>query len=345
MAVTMKDVAKEASVSLGTVSNYINGKETVSEHNQNQIEKAIDKLGYQVNEVARNLRRDSSKTIGVIIPSFSNVFAVKTISKLERKFRDANFSTYVLSYSYSQAALTGAIKSLVGKRVDGLVIMPSRAMTEDEIETINKLIVNEIPVVVFDAFAEGLHCDHVLMDNKNAIKKAMDTLFENGHKNIALLLGPEKIHSSEERLSAYVDAYKTRNLEVNSDNIFYTDYSKTMSKRICSSLIENYPEVTAIVTASFRITLGVLASIYERSLKIPEDISLVGFDIQDIADITPNKIEGIFLPHEKIALTVADVILERMKSDGNGKLSIDEIKIEYIKGESIKNVDSIKKGD
>ena len=166
MAVTMKDVAKEASVSLGTVSNYINGKETVSEHNQNQIEKAIDKLGYQVNEVARNLRRDSSKTIGVIIPSFSNVFAVKTISKLERKFRDANFSTYVLSYSYSQAALTGAIKSLVGKRVDGLVIMPSRAMTEDEIETINKLVVNEIPVVVFDAFAEGLHCDHVLMDNK-----------------------------------------------------------------------------------------------------------------------------------------------------------------------------------
>jgi len=340
MAVTMKDVAKEAGVSLGTVSNYINGKETVSQKNRIQIEKSILKLGYQVNEVARYLRLDSSKTIGIIIPSFSNVFAVKTISKLERKFRKANYSTYVLSYSYSQQALNGAIRSLIGKRVDGLVIMPSRAMTRDEIETINKLIAKEIPVVVFDAYAEGLHCDHVLIDNHSAIKTAMDTLFDAGHTKIALFLGPEKIHSSKERLNAYIDAYKARNVPGNSDHIYYTDYSKTMSKEICTSLLDEEPEITAIVTAGYRITLGVLASIFGKSMRIPDHISIVGFDIQDIVDITPNKLEGTFLPHGKIALAVAEVVLARIKSNANDNPTIEEIKIEYCKGESVKKLNT-----
>ena len=338
MAITMKDVAKEANVSLGTVSNYINEKDRVSKHNQIQIEKAIQKLGYQVNEVARFLRMNSSKTIGIIIPSFSNVFAVKIISQLERKFQAEKYSTYVLSYNYRQEALNAAIRSLIGKRVDGLVIMPSRAMAKDEIENINKLIAKEIPVVVFDALAEGLHCDHVLMDNKRIVKQAMDTLFEKGHSEIALILGPNNIHSSKERLSAYEDAYQSRNLSINPEYIFYTDYSKTRSKKICTKILESQSDITAIVTAGYRITLGVLAGIYEKGLSIPEDISVIGFDIQDIVDITPNRLEGTFIPHEKIASAVSNIILKRMKSNSMDEPTIKELEIKYVLGDSVKNI-------
>ncbi|KUK72366.1 MAG: Transcriptional regulator, LacI family [Clostridiales bacterium 38_11] len=338
MAITMKDVAKEANVSLGTVSNYVNGKATVSENNRVQIEKAIQKLGYQLNEVARNLRANSSKTVGIIIPSFSNVFAVKIISELERKFREDNYSIYVLSYSYSKKALLGSIESLVSKRVDGLVVMPSQAMTKDEINNINKLIDQEIPVVVFDAFAQGLHCDHVLMDNYNAVKKAMDTLFENGHSKIALFLGPQDIHSSKERLSAYVDAYESRSLSIDPENIFYTDYSKTISKKLCSKMLDQRPGTTAIITTGFRITLGVLAGIYEKSKNIPDDISLIGFDIRDIADITPKPLVALFLPHQKIAIAVAEIILKRMKFNDTETPSVTEIEIDYVHGDSVRNI-------
>lgn len=340
MAATMKDVAREAKVSLGTVSNYVNGKATVSEKNRTQIEMAIAKLGYQVNEVARNLRVNSSKTIGVIIPSFSNVFAVKAVSQLERLFGEEDYSTYVMSYRYHQEALTEAIKTMVSKQVDGLVIMPTHAMSREEIETINNYMSRgSIPMVAFDAFAQGMLCDHVLMDNYSAVSKAMDTLFDHGHSNIALFLGPQNIHSSQERLSAYLDAYTSRNLTVETANILHTDYSKAVSKRLCLNVLET-SQVTAIATTGYRITLGVLAAIYEQQKRIPEDISLVGFDIADIADITPNRLYGTVLPHEEIGAAVVNAIMSRITSGEEASHTITEIGIEYVHGDSVKKINS-----
>ncbi len=301
MPVTMKDVAKEAKVSLGSVSNYINGKKNMQPEIREKIEEAIAILGYEVNEVARHLKMRRSMTIGVIIPSFSNVFAVRTISYLERYFKEHGYAIHVVSCDSINGFLEETITQMIGKKVEGLVVMPSTAMGEHEIERINQLINEKVPVVVFDSIEEGIQCDHVVIDNYHAVKSAVEILFDRGHEQIALILGSEDIYSSAERLRGYKDAYIRAGKEVPGNLIAHTDYSKRRSKDVCTQLLEEHCEVTAILSAGYRITLGSLAAIREKGIRVPDDISVFGFDISEIYNVLPYLLNGVNIPTKAVA--------------------------------------------
>lgn len=341
MTVTMKDVAKKANLAVGTVSNYINGKQGVKPKNKQKIEEAIIALGYQVNEVARHLKMRSSQTIGVIIPSFSNVFAVKTVSHLETIFRRKNYALQVFSYDNSFDTLDAIINSFIGRRVEGLIIMPSNAMTDIEIEKINALIERKTPVVLFDSKDEGVKCDHIGLNNYEELKKVTGKILDMGHKDIALFLGPAGISSSKERLQGYIDAHVAKGVKVADDLIAHTDYSKNASRAACVELLNKCPQISAVLTAGYRITLGVLSAINSKNLTIPDNISLVGFDIMDIADILPYPLTGIYIPTEKVAESIAEIMLKRIESGFTDESYRGLEELGFIEGNSIRRNEDI----
>jgi len=337
MPVTMKDVAKKANLSLGTVSNYINGKASVKQANKEKIEQAIEALGYQVNELARFLKTKNSMTIGVIIPTFANVFAVRTISHLENIFRENDYSLQVCSYNNLET-LEESIKTMMGKRVDGLIIMPGSVIGETEIADINSLINKQTPVIIFDSTNEGIKCDHVVLDNYEAIKNLTNRLFELGHKNIAFLLGPDDISSSAERLKGFKDAHKENGIEIKDDLIVHTDYTKGMSRDTCKELIGDDNKITAVLAAGYRITLGILSAFKEMELNVPDDISVVGFDVLDISDVLPYGLTGVHIPTTKVAKEISEIMLKRIINGFDDFPKKSGVEIEYIEGNSVKDI-------
>lgn len=338
MPITMKDVAREAGVSLGTVSNFINGKSSIKEANKARIEEAIEKLGYEVNEVARNLKLKHSNTIGVLIPSFGNVFAVRTISYLERYFRDAGYELYVSSYDRDPDKMESHIVSLIGKKIDGLVLMPSMSLGIGEVNRINSLIDKKVPVVIFDSTGDGVRCDHVVLNNYNAIKEATKYLVKAGHKRIAAVLGPENIYSTEERRNGFLDGMKDLVKDSDTNLILYTDYSKRQSKDMINTLLTEQKDVTAILSAGYRITLGTLAAFNELKASVPNDISVLGFDISEIGNILPYDLTGITIPTKEVAKEIVETITQRRQVGFEAPQMIKGVELKFLEGDSVKAI-------
>lgn len=336
MLTTIKDVAKEAGLAVGTVSNYLNGKASVKPQNRERIEKAVAALGFEVNEYARNLKKNSSQTIGVIIPSFRNIFAVRTVSCLETIFRNKNFSLQVSSYNDDMTTLGRLVNSMAGKHVEGVVVMPSNAMNNGESKKVNMLIDRNIPVVFFDSKDVGIKCDHVTLNNYETFREVTGRLLAAGHEKIAIFLGPDNISSSKERLQAYVNAHQDTGVSVIKDYVIHTDYSKSESKMLCDQLLAAHPEVSAILSAGNRITLGILSAINGKGLLIPDDISVMGFDISDISDLLNYNLAVINIPAEKVAEAIAEILLKKIKNPTDKQNRKIEIKLELTAGNSIK---------
>lgn len=335
MPVTMKDVAREAGVSLGTVSNYINGKSGIKQSNMEKIEQAILSLGYEVNEVARNLKLKKSNTIGVLIPSFGNVFAVRTISYLERFLKEFQYDLYVCSYDGDPGGMEEQIVSMIGKKIDGLILMPSVSLGESDVQKINHLIAKSIPVIVFDSTGDGVLCDHVVLNNYNAFRESTKYLIKKGHQRIAMILGPKDIYSTEERLNGYLSVLEENHLDIDRDLIIFTDYSKRDSKNQIIELLKDQTDVTVILTAGYRITLGALAAINELHVEVPHKLSLIGFDINEIRNILPYDLTGINIPVKDVARQIVQAIMSRKQNGFESSRVIKGIEMKFIEGESV----------
>lgn len=335
MPITMKDVAKKAGVSLGTVSNYVNGKQTIKDFNKERIEKAIHDLGYEVNVVARNLKMKNSKIIGIVIPSFGNVFAVRTISYLERYFKESGYGLHVSSYDRNPEYMEDLIVELIGMKVDGLILMPSVSLGENEVHRINAIIDKKIPIVVFDSTGDGVRCDHVVLNNYSAFKEATKYLIKKGHKDIGLIVGPENVYSTHERLNGFTQAMAEMGIPVNEDLIRYTDYSKRDSKVKSLELVSSQPQISVVLSAGYRITLGTLAAYNEKHIQVPLQISLLGFDINDIANVLPYSLTGISIPIKDVAAKIVASILNRIHHGFEAPPIIKVVELKFIEGQSV----------
>lgn len=310
MSVTMKDVAKHANLSLGTVSNYINGKQSVSKENCEKIERSINELGYKVNEVARCLKTNTYKTIGVLIPSFSNVYLVKIVSYVESILRELKYSMMVLSYHNDVKKEQELIKYL-SNRVDGIILSPNDDILNNVsvIENISKTT----PIVTINEKLECLALDSVIIDNEDVVFNAINTLIEKGHKKVAMIAGPEGVYTTKQRLLGYRKAHVENNLTVDKNLIKFSNYSKTMGQQLSASILDQEEGITAFFVAGYRMTLGVLSTLQHR--KLMGEISVIGFDADDIEDVISPKLTFVSQPYEKMAKNLVELILRRVNGD------------------------------
>ena len=333
MAATMKDIANRTGLGLATISSYFNGG-NVREKNRIKIEEAIEELHYEVNEVARGLKTNATKTIGVVIPELNNTFCAEIITGMEDMLRSHGYATIVCDCRTDKKLEREAVEFLIRKRVDGIINMP----VDGEGKHLRKFQKTGKPIVLIDRSIRGLTCDSVLVDNQKAAEDAIDLFLEKGHRHIGIIGGPEDVFTAQERLKGYKHALLRAGIPIRDSLISHGDYTIQGGVRELEKLVKDNPDMTAVFVTNYEMTMGAVIGVNELGISMPEDLSVIGFDNLQFARACNPKLTIVSQPTEEIAREVARVILKRLGKDNDEEPVSEKLCTEILPGRSVAEI-------
>lgn len=287
--VTSEQVARLAGVSRATVSRALNGSANVSEETKQRILDAIASLGYEPNVVAQNLARQRSRVIAFAL--FSNdyrrfvevertqyYFYLSIISVVERAATSAGYDL-LFPIRAQDGSYPNYVRSLQNRRVAGVI-----AIAIDQTDArIQALINSDVPTVFIDNMAQGDYATYVKSDNVDGARIAMEHLLQLGHKRVTLMPGNTAELSGAERLLGCQQGLAKAGLPLDPDLIRVSGWSTGAAYTTAAALLDQRRDFTAIVAGSDLMALGVLRALHERGIRVPEDVSVIGFDDVDIS--------------------------------------------------------------
>lgn len=308
MAVTIKDIAKEAGCGLATVSSYLNGG-NVRPDNREKIEAAITSLNYVVNETARQLKTNRTRMVGAIIPELNSTFASSVLSRIEDILRKKGYAMLVCDCRTDSEREKEAVDFMLNRRVDGLFVMP----VDPTGENLTEFVESGKPLITIDRKIAGLKCDSVSIDNREAIREAVELLVQNGHKKIGFVVGPTEINAAHQRLRGFEMACMDNHIECGENLVFHADGSIESGSLGIKTLREKNPDMTAVIVSSFNMTMGAMIEINETGIKVPEELSIIGFDNPQFARAVHPKLTIINQTVDEIGEKAAELMLMRLE--------------------------------
>jgi LacI family transcriptional regulator len=318
MPTTINDVAREAGVSITTVSRVLNNNYPVKEETRIKIEKAIEKLNYKPNTMARSLITKKSSMIGVIVPGITNLFFPTIVEAIEDFMKNKGYSIALSNTEGELQKEQKLVGELVGRQVDGIIVIDP--VMENMHKGFYDKLSKSVPVIIVSGSAEGYKGSFVCYDEEVGTNEAFRHLVEFGHRNIAFIRGhksfsydiKEKIYKSivkDEQLSyeKILNVGKGNSIEV---------VERTQARVEEMLLSEDRP--TAIFACNDLMAVGVVNACIKLGIKVPEDISVVGFDNTILAQITHPKLTTVDLNMKEVgyraALELLDIIENGIKS-------------------------------
>lgn len=332
MAGTIKDIAKLTGLGLATISSYLNGG-NVRYENQIKIKKAIEELDFQVNEVARGLKTNKTKTIGIIIPEFKNNFFAEICMEIEDLLRIEGYSVIISDSRSIEEREDEVIDFLLRKRVDGIIIVPSGNC----VEKVKKVMGFGKPVIFLDRYLAGLDkTAYILIDNLNASKNAVQKLINAGHKKIGMIIGPDGIYTSTERKKGYIEALRENGISYNDKLIVYGNYTTSGGIEAMKSLVKENKDMSAVLITNYEMTEGGVTALNELNISIPKDLSLIGFDTYDFARAVNPNLTIVIQPIKEISKNATQQLLNRLnKPKEQWTNDIIQLDTSFIEGNSI----------
>lgn len=318
MMSTINDVAKEAGVSISTVSRVLNNNYPVKEETRIKIEKAIEKLNYKPNMLARSLITKKTSTIGVIVPGITNLFFPTIVESIEDYSKDQGYSIVLCNTRGEALKEKEIIENLMSKGVDGIIIIDP---TIDNLK--NKYLEDvsmKLPIIIINGSPEGIKGNFICYDEKVGTLEAFQYLLKLGHKEIAFIRG-SKSYSYDIKEKIYIDIIEKNNLnykeilDVGKGNSI--EVVENTQKKVEELLLKkNKP--TAIFACNDLMALGSVNACNKLNLNVPYDISIIGFDNTLISNITHPKLTTVDLNMEQIgniaALKLLEIIEDKSKS-------------------------------
>lgn len=306
---TMRDVAKTAGVSLMTVSRVVNGDPAVTPETAARVERAIRRLGYQRNDMARHLRRkgQDTHTIGLLVDDLANPF----FSALARAVEDeARLREYVVLIGSSNDDLRRereVVSAFCARRVDGLIVVPvggNHRYLRDQLAAGTK-------VVCVDRPAESLEVDTVVVDNRNGTHQAVTHLLGHGHRRIGYLGDHRNIWTLQERYAGFCDALGDHGIEPDPALIMHGLRTGADAARAAVSLLRSQQPPTAIFATNDLITIGVLQGLGEDAGKV----AVIGFDDFALADRVEPPVTVVAQDPVALGATAAQLLFARIGGD------------------------------
>ncbi|HWK22026.1 MAG TPA: LacI family DNA-binding transcriptional regulator [Ureibacillus sp.] len=276
---TIKDIAKVAGVSVTTVSRAINGYSDVSEKTRQKIMKLVKELNYSPNTLARGLVMNKSKTIGLLVSGLNresekDQITFSVLSGINECASELDYDLVLFNTNSTKQREKTYTQLCRERRVDGAIIQGIK--TDDPY--LQEVVNSDIPCVLIDYPIQSENVGHVTTDNKLGAKKAVNHLIELGHKNIAMINGHSKAFVSQIRLEGYLDALQEAGLTYKKEWVVNGMFEEETGKEQVIKLLKKYPEITAVFSASDLMALGILEGAKEIGRKVPEDLSVVGYD-------------------------------------------------------------------
>ena len=326
----MKDLARETGLGLATISSYFNGG-NVREKNRIKIEKAIADLHYEVNEVARSFKTNTTRTIGVVIPELNNIFCAQVITELEDVLRNHGYATIICDCRTDEMLEKEAMDFLMRRRVDGIINMPAGGSGE-HLEAFRK---SGKPIVTIDRMIRGIPCDCILTDNRRAAHDAVKLLTDKGHREIGLVGGPGDVYTALERLQGYLDALKECGIKPKEELIWNGNYTIRGGSEGVRELLKRNSDMTALFVTNYEMTMGAVITLNEEGIRVPDQISLVGFDNLEFARACNPALTIVTQPVRKIGQEAAKVMLSRLSGNGQEGQIIRKLETTIVTGKSV----------
>lgn len=321
MAATIKDIARRTGLGLATISKYINGGNVLPK-NREAIEEAIHALDFKVNETARNLKTRRTGYVGLIMPALTNSFAMEIIHHVQLDLRANGYGTALCCAAPGNDAIRRktefeAIDFLLQKGVDGIINLPQN---EDGAHLLKPLELG-IPVTLIDKQIPELadRVSSVMIDNVGAGRTATDELLNAGHRNILGLFHGETNYTSRRRAEGFMDALRQRGYPVDPNQIAYMDGpgTQTSLEMIREKLRQYQP--TAVFAANSGLTSRTLEALEKEGLRVPEDVSVVGFDGVGIENGRGVKLYSMLQPTAQIGSAAAQIMTEQLRFSAKGQ--------------------------
>ena len=296
------------------------------------IQRAIDKLGYEENIIAKGLKNNRSMSIGVLVNSLTDVFATSIVSSLENFLEVNNYSLLLCDYQNDHSRLERKLEFLRTRSVDGIVVFH----LEENLPILKTLHDEGIAIVAVDSPIKGFKTDTVLVDNYQASYQVVDKLSEMGHKKIGIIAGDTHRYIGAERLNGYIDSMKNKGV-FSEDLIVVGNYTKEDGYSGALKLLEK-SELTALYSTNYYMTLGLVQAVFELGRKIPDDISIVGFDHFELSDIIQPKLTVVEQPIGEMGEMIGKLILERIKEKKEGMFTTVELSTNLLWRDSVKKI-------
>ena len=306
---TIKDVAQAASVSTATVSHVINGTRPVSDATHQRVLQAMDTLNYQPNALARGLRTKRTRLLALVIPDITNPF----FTDFARGFQDAaDQRDYVVIVCNTDRDLDRELRYLDMARqqqVDGLALNPAKVTAKD----LMRLLRAQVSIVLVGSQIDDPNFDLVMVDNTRGGFDAVQYLIDLGHTQIGLVCGPRTTSSGLQRFQGYCQALEKNGLPYRDDLVAEGDFTYDGGFACMQALLSQARRPTAVFATSDVMALGAKQAVEEAGLRIPDDISLIGFDdIPELARVRP-QLTTIAQPRYPMGLETARLLLDRIE--------------------------------
>ena len=317
MRITIKDIARLCGVSVTTVSRVINNKtDSIGDETVKKIRSKIEEVGYKPNTVARSMITGKSHTIGLVIPDVRNPFFSELARGVEDYMNSHEYGVFLCNTDSSMDKEHQYIDLLKGKFSDGMIFT-----TQNNYELsdyFSELIENKYPMVLIERYINGLEdLPGIYLDNRGGAEKVCRLITDKGHRQIACISGPGETTNARLRLEGYKDALSDAGIEINNSLVIEGDYRYGSGYRCMKKLLsEQRGRFTAVFACNDMMALGAYKALEEEGLRVPDDISLAGFDNIKFPDVLQPKLTTVDLPAYEMGARASEMLLKIMNKTG-----------------------------
>ena len=332
MPVTIKDVARESGVNISTVSRALNNGYGVNDQTREHVMAVAARLNYHPNRIARGLVTGRSHSLGLIVSDIRNPFFAEVARGAEDAARTGNCDLVLCNSDLDADKQMQYVQSLLEKRIDG-IMMNSVSMLNHEQQA--KLAGSGVPIVLLNRPASNHTFSTVCADNESGGALAGRYLLGLGHRKIAHLTGPRQHGNLSDRARGFVRTLQSAENPVQ-PIVLHGKFNFEGGTELARKLLDAHPDVTAIFAANDVMAFGVVHAVLDRGLRIPEDLSLIGFDNIAFSVVVHPPLTTIHQPKYEMGAAAVDILLRLARDKGKQMPEHRRLGVELIERQSCK---------
>lgn len=307
---TIKDIAKFAGVSCSTVSRVINEKSGVNSETRMHVLKICNDLGFVPNAIARGLVSQHTKTLGIILSDLTNPFLSERIANLEAYAAKSGYSILIANANWNLKHEQSYCKLFLEKQVEGLIIAPVSSKKLSYLYPHS----SRIPIVLLGGLDNEERLHSVLVNNYLGGYKAARHLLGLGHKRVAFVGGNIQSSTFQKRLEGFQKAFEEQALKFSYDDVYIAGYSQKDGHRASSEFLASKRKYSAVFAFNDLVAMGILQALYEQGIKVPDDISLVGFDNISYGALPGIELTTLEQPIAKLDKAAVEIVIEGIEN-------------------------------
>jgi LacI family transcriptional regulator len=307
--VTIKDVAREAGVSLGTASQALRKSPAVREATRQRVLAVAKRLRYHPSALARGLVTRRTHTVGLLISDIANPFFIRAVRAVEDAAQENGYNVILCNTDEDPAKETQYLRVLLEKRVDGIIL----ATTAGSLPAVREVRWRRVPLVLFDRELSQMAADTVKVDSVLGGRLATEHLLRLGHRRIAIIHGPLVRSTGAERLEGYLLALRSANLPPDPVLIREGNFKQDSGRELAGQLLDLAPPPTALFCTNNLMTVGALQTVQERGVRIPADLSLVGYDDMEWWTLTDPPLTTVGQPVYELGRAAMRLLLAQIE--------------------------------